>query len=227
MNCKLLQRIGIALAALIIVLTICMVSGTSNVHADGYTEKKYSKKVTATTVDYAVYLNMGSKAKRKHKLKVSSSKKSVAKARIESGLVILFVKKPGKATITVRNKSTNKTYKCSLKVVKYRNPFKKFTVAGKNRAGKFKKYNYTDFVNDKTQKSKISIKTKKGWKIKKIVYGRTYYDDNGGFTEHKKKIKNNSVVKVKETNNAELFQYVECILYNKKQKLTQSFTIDF
>ncbi|MBR3279155.1 MAG: hypothetical protein IKG01_09715 [Lachnospiraceae bacterium] len=152
----------------------------------------------------------------------------MAKPELDNGRIYIQVKKAGKATITIKNNTTKKTYKTVLKVVKYRNPFKKFYLSGKNRAGKFKTYNYAAFTNNKTS-SKVSIKTKAGWKIRKITYCKSVYNEKTEkLANHTKKIKNNSTIKLKKSGSSNnVFQFVECEVYNKKNKLTQTFGLDF
>lgn len=64
MNRSLIQRIGILIAAAIVTLCLFMVMETSSVHADGMTPKAYKSKISVTTVDYFVYLKMGSRVKK-------------------------------------------------------------------------------------------------------------------------------------------------------------------
>lgn len=228
MNSKLLQRISILAIAVIAALAIYLAFGTSAVHADGLTVKKYSSKVTVTTVDYEVWLKMGSRIKKSHKIRVASSNKSVAAPVVDDGRVFISVRKAGKAAVTIKNKTTGKTYKCTLKVLKYRNPFKKFYISGKNRASKFNPYNYGEFTNKKTR-SKVSIKTKSGWKIKKITFTDAVYKaSKEKYVFHTKKIKNNSTLKIKKTDaNVDNYQCIGCVVYNKKYNFTQVFELSY
>ena len=228
MNSKTIKRAGILLAAMIVILSIIMMIQTSMAHADSMTEKKFAKKVTVTTNDYFVYLNMGSKTKSSHKVKASSSKKSVIKTEVYEGDVYLTVKKTGTATVTIKNKSTHKTYKCTVKVVKYKNPFKVFRFAGKNVTKKFKTY-HMGSTTVKKAKAKLSIKPKSGWKIKKIIYSRSKYNSKKDkYVGHKKAIRNNKTIKVSKTDEgSSLLQVIIVKMYSKKSNATFDFFLDF
>ena len=137
---------------------------------------------------------------------IKSSKASVLKAQKSGNQLLLTLKKPGTSVVSFKAKVSGKTYtyKCTVKVVKYANPFKSFTIGSKNYTSKFNKVedsNWNFFGS--TLSGKVKITTKSGWKLTELgVWNRT--------TNVYKKIKNNTTVKIKSG------YTLECYLTNTK-----------
>ena len=85
--------------------------------------------------------------------------------------VYLKLKKTGKTTVTYKVKENGKTksYKTKLVVYKYKNPFKTLKVGKVNYKSDFKG---CDYSTRESSKGKITVKVKKGWKVKGI-YARS------------------------------------------------------
>ncbi|MFR2368125.1 MAG: hypothetical protein ACLS8T_10595, partial [Anaerobutyricum sp.] len=80
-----------------------------------------------------------------------------------------YIAAKGTVVLTAKGKS-GKQYITNLTINKYVNPVKKFKIGSKNLASQFKKSGDGYAKIKKTQKQKISIKTKKGWKVSSITY---------------------------------------------------------
>ena len=106
-----------------------------------------------------------------------------------------YIAAKGTVVLTAKGKS-GKQYITNLTINKYVNPVKKFKIGSKNLASQFKKSSYGYAKIKKTQKQKISIKTKKGWKVSSI----TYEDSR---LKKPKKVKNNKSITIKKPNSSE------------------------
>lgn len=106
-----------------------------------------------------------------------------------------YIAAKGTVVLTAKGKS-GKQYITNLTINKYVNPVKKFKIGSKNLASQFKKSGDGYAKIKKTQKQKISIKTKKGWKVSSITY-----DDSR--LKKPKKIKNNKSVTIKKPNSSD------------------------
>ena len=80
-----------------------------------------------------------------------------------------YIAAKGTVVLTAKGKS-GKQYITNLTINKYVNPVKKFKIGSKNLASQFRKSGDGYAKIKKTQKQKISIKTKKGWKVSSITY---------------------------------------------------------
>ncbi len=122
------------------------------------------------------------------KPKITSSKKSVAKIKNEGGgLFVIMPKKAGTTKIKLTAKVNGKkvTRKATIKIVKFKQPFKTLKIGGKNC---IKKVNQSyNMANIKTDKSKIKLnyKLKSGWKV---LYSSAY--KQGSYTGKSIKVKN-------------------------------------
>ena len=133
--------------------------------------------------------------------------------------VINNLRKPGQTIVTFTGKS-GKVYTMNLTVVKYKNPVKKFKIGSKNVASQFKKKNFGWHSIKRTQKQKISIKAKKGWKIVEMDYS----DYN--LNKPVKKIKNNKYVTLKYYSSSRNDMSASTIIHVKlKNKVTGAFSI--
>ena len=106
-----------------------------------------------------------------------------------------YIATKGTVVLTAKGKS-GKQYVTNLTIGKYVNPVKKLKIGSKNLASQFKKSSYGYAKIKKTQKQKISIKTKKGWKVSSI----TYEDSR---LKKPKKVKNNKSITIKKPNSSE------------------------
>ena len=158
---------------------------------------------------------------------MKSSKKSVVKPGSSGSDFI--AKKAGTAKITMKGKKGNKAkkYKCTVKVVKYKNPVKKFKIGKKDYTSKLNKPVYQDAwaaMKVKKGKAKISIKPKNGWKVKKIRYWWEQFDAEGNLVnQFDKKVKNNSKIAIKKGANYDSGLIIT--MTNKKEKLSQVYEL--
>ncbi len=101
--------------------------------------------------------------------KCTSSDKKVAVIKGKSSKAYLFVKKKGKAAITIYAKkdgaSEYKKYKVSVKAFNYTNPFKTYKIGKKDYKSK---YNKNPHYGAGAIKGKINIKAAKGWRLVRI-----------------------------------------------------------
>ena len=222
---KIFKKVVPAVMAIVVATAFVFVPQVETAHADSFNTVKYKSKITVTTGDPSIDLDMGKKVKSSAKVTVKSSKKSVIEPFYESGHVYLSVKKKGKAKITIKNKSTKKTYKCTVKVIKYKNPFKKFKVGKLNGAKTFKTWS-TGMMKStpaKGTKAKVTIKAKKGWKVKKItLVSSKFNSSNGSFKTVTKNVKNKSTITYK---GGSWDQRLFVKMYNKKHKMNEEFTL--
>ena len=137
----------------------------------------FMDKLLIYTGEYPIYTGFA-KMKGVKDLKISSSNKAVCEARYGKDeyagkCIILNCKKPGKAEIKVSYKFRGKKYKSKarIKVTSYSNPFKSFSVGGKEERSifnesKVKKDSYTCFGGKKfTGKKALKVTLKKGYKL--------------------------------------------------------------
>ncbi|MBR2213166.1 MAG: hypothetical protein IJ889_01870 [Eubacterium sp.] len=132
----------------------------------------------------------------------------------------MFFKKPGKTSIKgdiYHNGNYVKTFKTKIVTYKYKNPFKKVKLYGKNYAKKFKHFYDCELKPKRGKKSKISVKVKKGWKFLGI---RVDNFDNGLKEQY---LGNNSTIKF--TKRGE--QCVNICLLNKKYNNWEWYEIFF
>lgn len=185
------------------------------VRADTFMTAKYKKNVTVAKLNYPYILDMGNKLKGVKKVTVKSSKKSVVEPMKDDKNVFFWTKKTGTAKLTIKVKKAKKTYTYTtkVKVVKYANPAKTIKLGSKNLTSKFKKELFYLTYKTKATKQKLSIKLKKGWKVKTI---KQQYFSEKKQTFIQKKIKNNSYIKY--TNNVGNRVYMN--LYNSKTNQT-------
>lgn len=219
------KRVGMILLASVIVAAMCLIAQTETAHAGYMTWVKYAKKVSVTTLDETVVLNMGKKVNMDSKVTVKSSKPSVVSGEFQDGCVFLNIKKNGTSKLTIQNKSTKKTYTCTFKVVKYKNPFKKFKIGGKSVAKQFG-HSYEGALSKpfaKGTKAKITIKPKKGWKVKKIVYRAAYYGE-GSKPSVKKRVKNKSRIALRDPSCWS--QELTVVMVHKKNNMKREYTLD-
>ena len=215
------KRIALLLV-LCLAVTGVFVFAPVSVNADGgFITKKYAKKVTVSTGWKYYHIDMRSKLKGAKKITIKSSKKAVAKVdkSVKKYGPMVQVKKPGTAKITTTVKKGKKTkkYTTKLKVVKYQNPFKSATLAGKSFKGLYKKgISASEYFGE--VQGKMVIKPRKGWKVKKIREEITVYDDNGDVDTKFRTIKNNSTTINLADGNEHAFVIT---MYKKKANLTE------
>lgn len=217
-------------AALFMVLTLSVMR-VSDVKA-GAIGVKYDKKITVSLVGTSTFygLDMGNKLNGATSIKVTSSNDAVIEAEYivydkknyDNGALFMTANKTGTTEITVKVKTKSKTstYKTTVKVVKYKNPIKKIKIGKKNLTKKFNKsINYNCF--DEIKKNDIiSIKLKKGWKIKDIEWNYSYYI-NGSYKTKYRKVKNGGKINIPKDSMPTL----NIRVYNKKKNLFQDLFI--
>ncbi len=223
----------LTLSFIIVLFMACMfIVQTVTAHADGVPVMAYySKNMSAPFVkNYWYQIKMGNKFKGAKKVTIKSSNKKVFnpnpldKESYRYNSIYGEVKKKGTATITVKVKKSggSKTYKFKFKTVKYQNPFKSFKIGSKKLEKKFKKFPAASFVN-KAKSGKIKIKANKNWSVKKIVYERDVYTEDG--SKHTKKtVKNGSKIKFKPGDEM-TDETITVTMYNKKLKEKVDFVI--
>ena len=206
--------------AIIVATAFVFIPQVETAHADMVLPIKYDSKMLLMKGDYVYLLDMGKKAKNKHKKTVKSSKKSVLDTEVlEDGAILLYPEKAGKAKLTIKNKSTKKTYKCQVRVVKQQNPFKTFKVGKMNCAKDYNDYSFAFPAKDLTKgkQYKVNIKAKKGWKLKKITY---VTQKEGSKKVHKKTIKNKGKITAK---SSKWSQELVVKMYSKKYNMSKDF----
>lgn len=166
---------------LTIALVIVPMQQTS--YADGsYPSVKYAKTMHVMLdpkTPNRYYVEMGKKADSAVKITVTSGNRKVAVPEKYDNSII-HAKRAGtaKLKIKVKTKKGTKTYKCTLKVLKYENPFKTLKVGGTSLKSKFNKTAQANsYVKNKTT-GKIKIVPKKGWVLKRAYYSCEYYGDD-------------------------------------------------
>ena len=156
-------------------------------------------------------------------LKVTNKKIAKAVVEMDDGDVVLKVKVKnyGKTKVSLKAKANGKTYdlSCSMNFKKYTNPFKSIKVGKKNLTSQFKKRSYTTKMKLSSLKAplkdqKISIKMKKGWKLRNI-YLTSYKNDE----YQQVSVKNNSKVTI------EPGMDIGAVVYNTKTKIAMWMSI--
>ena len=220
-----IARLGLWCIALCLAAAVILIPQTEKAMAAPVNKTAYQKNLTISNADKYIEIDMGKKAKGAKKITVKSSKKSVLKPASGWKSVYTNVNKKGKATLTikVKKKSGTKTYKCKVKVVKYKKPVTKFALGARNYAGSFSKGTY-GMIRNTAASAKLSVKAAKGWKVKKIKYTASAYNKaSRKYTKISKTLKNNSNVSLKTA--AGWSQQIAVTVYNKKQKLTETLTL--
>lgn len=100
--------------------------------------------------------------------KVVSSKTSVARVEnIGNGAFLFYPKKAGTTKVTVTGKVKGKTVKCqgTVRVIKFRQPFKALRFGGKEYSQKIRSGN--NRIDIKTKKARMSVRyrLKPGWEV--------------------------------------------------------------
>ena len=99
-------------------------------------------------------------------------------------------KKPGTSVISFKVKRKNGkvySFKCQIRVIKYTNPFSKYTFGNKNYTKQFDKSRFAKIDSKSRKKGKINVTVKKGFKLIGL-----YWCEYG--TGKSKKIKNGSTI---------------------------------
>ena len=219
---KRMARTGLFAGVLAVVIVCAVMVASQTAYADGANGTiKWGKKMTVSKAVYCADIDMGSKFKGAKKVTLKSSNKKVLKPMgyySEVKALLADIGKKGTTTLTVKikTKKGTKTYKGKLKVVAYKNPVSKFKLGSKDLAKKFKSDTYYDY-NESKKKTKVSIKAKKGWKVKKITYG---YWSTSKDKWVEKKLKNNSSFTLKE-DGGQLVVY----LYKKSNNQTETLIV--
>ena len=218
---KKLSKILSLMMIFAVAFSMIIIPQTSVVKADEIgTLLEYSKSMTLATGTYTI--DFGKKFNNeKDKIKVTTSDKRVA--AVEKDFPTIELKKKGTAkikfTVTKKN-GKKKTYKMTVKVFKYKNPFKSIKLGSEQYRSKFKK-NQGFEIEKKEGKYKISVKPAKGWTVQKIVHAWYDTDKNGELDFDKlieKKVKNNKKISVKEES---LISWLTVYMYNKKTGVTE------
>lgn len=151
-------------------------------------EKNSKQTVTCSAVDKKVGYLLDIHnilPKNAKKIKVTSSRKSVASIRKEKWGDCFFLKpkKTGTTKLTISAVAGKKKVKYTniVKVVNFRNPFKALKINGKSYLKQIK--GASNYINIENSKIKLDCKLKSGWKIELV--------DVSGY--RKKSIKNNRV----------------------------------
>lgn len=214
---KNMKKLLLGIAA-VMLCVICMVPA-AGVRADEDVVKNNFKQTLvlqpkgSTLSDMWIFRvkNMKSSAK---KIKIASSKKSVATAKsLGGGAFQITSKKAGttniKITATVNKKTV--TYKGTIKVVNYENPFKTLKIDGKSYVSIFNK-GFDLYTETASTKFKLGLKLKSGWKLKEAAY----YPGNGSTKNYTKKFKNGAEIPV---------GFYSLLLQNTKTKAYEIFPI--
>ncbi len=185
------NKISKKIAGLLIVLLlgVYLCTGiTAQADAGELVKNGFKKTIALSNVDkkagyWFVVDGPGKITKANVKIKVKSSKKSVASVKSEGyGIFAVYPKKPGRTTVTITGVSNGKKfkYKGTIKVVKFQRPFKTFKMDGKSYLKEMKStYNILEMSTDKSA-VKFNYKLKSGWKINKVyVNGKKVKFKNG------------------------------------------------
>ena len=218
MKKKLLNGITVPVMVLALLVSMMAIGQPAKANSAADAQRvNYGKKATIyrSSPDYAL-INMGKKGMNAKSMTIrSSNKKVVAPNRgfavYKEGkkkYPVIKVKKPGKAVLTIKVKKKGKVrkYKCRVTVRNYKSPVRSVKLEGKDLTGQLRKEAYASHKRI-GEKGRISIKTKKGWTIRKIVH---HYCNSDG-VERSKRVKNNAILKLKDGD------YFNVLLYNKKQ----------
>lgn len=122
--------------------------------------------------------------------KVKLSNKSVGKASsCEWGQFDFYPKKPGTTKVKIKNGKKTKVTG-TIKVVKFKQPFKTFKIDGKSYRKKVKSSHTVVSLNDSRLKAKIKYELKPGWKVTQVRKDfspvkkkRTYTLERGGMLD--------------------------------------------
>ena len=228
--------------AFVVAVALIFVPQKEPVHADMFKFIPYKSQIVITSLDRNadIVLEMGKRVKSKHKITVKSSKPSAVDVKKYDTEVDLIPKKPGKSTITIRNKTTKKTYTCTVTYMKYTNPFKTLKVGKKdmkkkmNTSGVYssgslgpKNAGYADisgFIGQRSGSCKVRVTAKKGWKVKKIQYKAFHFSDSWKIDQKiTKTVKNNSMVKFKKSKAWK--EVLAVTMYNKKYDATMIYNV--
>jgi hypothetical protein len=200
------------LLAVAVAVAMIVIPQTMTAHAGGeggpITKTVYITKYGNAPTYFTFWDGKGGKIK-----SVKSSKKSVVEPIGKDGTV--KGKKPGKAKLTfkVKRGSKTKTLKCKVIVSKYKNPFKKITVDGKDLTSRFKSNAWTEFRDASAAKVKIHVTTAKGWKVTKIMA-----QSPSGSSFKSKKIANGGTIDTTKS-------YVSVAIFVKKGKVPEIISV--
>ena len=220
------RKIGPVVIAFLVAVAFVLAPQMDAVHAGEVVKTvKYQKKVTVSTLEKKAVFNISSKFKKTKNVKAKSSQPSVVAVKKKSGKFYLTIKKPGRAKLTFTNKKTGKKYTSTIRVVKYKSPFKTFKLGKKSVKGKFKTRN-TGTLKTKATKAKVNIKPKWGWQVKKITYITLYQnDDKNVYKRTGKTVANKSSIKIK--HGKWYYHALKVKMYNKYWKQTEYFYLNF
>lgn len=184
---------------IVAVLAITMLPATTNAAARSASEIPYAPDIILScSKDYST-TNIRYPEKIK---KIISSDNDILDLKYMDGgywagnlLSFSYIPTNGKVVLTATGKS-GKKYITNLTIAKYAKPVKKFKIGSSNLTSQFKKADNASMRIKRTQKQKISIKTKKGWKVRSV----TYEDSR---SKKPKKVKNNKSITIKKPNSSE------------------------
>lgn len=182
----------------------------------------YKKNVTiyrATTEEEFITVKMGKRFSGKCKIKLSSSKKSVAYCYKRIGKnVLIKINKSGTAVLKMKvtKNGKSKTYKMKVKVKKYACPVKSLKIGNIETEREFRKDSYAA-VDNSAKNFKVNIKAANGWEIKDIWFQSIAMDNNND--DECYRITNGTLVRPHLKNDFDDFLIVKC--YNKAAKRTQ------
>lgn len=209
------KRTFAVMVMVIVAMAMLLPAQAKEARADDFNDAKYKKKVTVYKDYVPVWLNMGSRDNGAKKITVTSSKSSVVKVNkyaLADKMIVFDTKSKGKATLTIKikKKSGTKTYKCKVKVVGYSTPVKSLKLAKHSFTKKCKKKNKYLNYSPKHKTEKVTVKCKRGWKVK---IKHIWFTANS----HSKSLKSGS--KVTYRKNAE-FECITYVFYNKSRNYT-------
>lgn len=214
---KNVSRILSMMMAFAVAFSLIIIPQTAAVHADDFGVKVEYTTKTATLATGNYYVDFGKKFnENKDKIRVKSSNKSVA--AVEKDYPTFELKKPGKATLTfvvTKKSGSKKTYKMTIKAVKYQNPFKSVKIGSKEYRSKFKKDVFYELEKG-SGKYKVAITPAKGWKVESIIHAWYRTDKNGELDYNnlvEKKVKNKSKISITK---GKSISWVSIVMYNKK-----------
>lgn len=136
----------------------------------------YFSKSNNTTVFYNPYnnytinttfLNIEGSNDKSDITKLKSSKKDIKLEACDGYIIVRYGNKSQKTTITCEVKGVK--LKTTLKIIKYRNPFKSIKLGGRDYTKGFNKNLYI-YTKKKYKNNTLAIKCKSGWKIRSIKY---------------------------------------------------------
>ena len=149
--------------------------------------------------------------------KLKSSKKDIELEAGDGYITVRYGNKSQKTTITCEVKGVK--LKTTLKIVKYKNPFKSKKLGGTNYTKRYNKRNYA-YITKKYNNNTLSIKCQSGWKI-------TYVGFTKKSTKRYKVYRTNSSTFSKKVSLNAWYKDITIYVENEKTGIKEMFNMDY